>query len=222
LSAVEGRSMRPTFVHVLTGLLLGTALAGLLNVPGRIVAHQESIPPVRSPHVVKPKRDLVVRVAPQVERTVVTRKAAAPKPRVVVRNVVVRTPAPRTNPVAPPAVTPKRVVDPKPAAEPKPAPQPPQPAQSPPPTAPAPAPPPPPAPRTVAGEPSEDDDDHRKKAKKPKKPKKAKKPKKPKKPPKAGNHEQPMEHEAGDDKREKKDKKQKHDANDHGEDDDDE
>jgi hypothetical protein len=143
LSAAEGRIMRPTFVHVLTGLLLGTALAGLLNVPGRVVAHQESIPPVRSPQVAKPKKDIVVRLSPGVERSLVVKKAPPPKPRVVVREVVVRTfvPAPKL-----PAVEPS---PPKPAARPKPAP-----ASAPP--------PPPPPPKTVlsqAQSPSSDDDE---------------------------------------------------------------
>jgi hypothetical protein len=40
--------MRPTFVHVLTGLLLGTA-GRAFERPSRIVAHQESISPVRPP-----------------------------------------------------------------------------------------------------------------------------------------------------------------------------
>jgi hypothetical protein len=143
LSAAEGRIMRPTFVHVLTGLLLGTALAGLLNVPGQVIAHQESIPPVRSPQVAKPKKDIVVRLSPRIERSLVVRKAPPPKPRVVVREVIVRTFVPAPQPAAaqpPPA---------KPVARPKPAP--------------APAPPPPPAPaKTVlsqAQSPSSDDDD---------------------------------------------------------------
>jgi hypothetical protein len=143
LSAAEGRIMRPTFVHVLTGLLLGTALAGLLNVPGQVVAHQESIPPVRPPKVAKPKKDIVVRLSPRVERSLVVKKAAPPKPRVVVREVVVQTfvPAPQL-----PAAEPS---PPKPAARPKPAP-----ASTPP--------PPPPPPKTVlsqAQSPSSDDDD---------------------------------------------------------------
>jgi hypothetical protein len=143
LSAAEGRIMRPTFVHVLTGLLLGTALAGLLNVPGQVVAHQESIPPVRSPQVAKPKKDIVIRLSPRIERSLVVKKAPPPKPRVVVREVIVRTfvPAPQ-----PPAGEPS---PPKPTARPKPAPTP------------APPPPPPPA-KTVlsqAQSPSSDDDD---------------------------------------------------------------
>ena len=67
--------MRPTFIHVLTGLLLGVALAGLLNVPGQVVAHQESIPPVRPPQVVKPNEEPVVRVAPARERPPVAKDA---------------------------------------------------------------------------------------------------------------------------------------------------
>jgi hypothetical protein len=148
LSAVEGRSMRPTFIHVLTGLLLGTALAGLLNVPGQIVAHQESIPPVHSPVVAeKPKREPVVRVSPKVERSLVTRKAAPPKPRVVVRQVFVPTFVPSPQPVSPPPAAPKPTVLPKPkptppAAEPKTVASQPQPAASP-----------------SAGEDDDDDDD---------------------------------------------------------------
>jgi hypothetical protein len=114
--------MRPTFVHVLTGLLLGTALAGLLNVPGQIVAHQESIPPVRSPHVAKPKKDLVVRVSPELERKLVAKpKPARPRvvTRVVLKPVLVRTPvAPAPEPA--PAPAPPR--KPKPAAKQKPRP----------------------------------------------------------------------------------------------------
>jgi hypothetical protein len=145
LSAAEGRIMRPTFVHVLTGLLLGTALAGLLNVPGQVIAHQESIPPVRSPQVAKPKKDIVVRLSPRIERSLVVKKAPPPKPRVVVREVIVRTfvPAPQLPAAQPPP--------PNPTARPKPAP--------------APAPPPPPAPaKTVLSQaqspsPSDDDDE---------------------------------------------------------------
>jgi hypothetical protein len=156
LSALEGRSMRPTFIHVLMGLMLGTALAGLLNVPGQVVAHQESIPPVSSPRPAKPKRELVVRVAPEVERPVVTKKAKPAKPRVVVRKVFVRAvpPTPQPVPAQPPA--PKPVA--KPAASEKP--------KSPPPP---PPPPPPVAPKTVVSHPQpspppppperEDDDD---------------------------------------------------------------
>jgi hypothetical protein len=147
LSAAEGRIMRPTFVHVLTGLLLGTALAGLLNVPGRVVAHQESIPPVRSPQVAKPKKDIVVRLSPRVERSLVMKKAPPPKPRVVVKEVVVRTFVPTPHPVA------AQPSPPKPAGRPKPAPA------TAPPSA---APPPPPPPKTVfsqAQSPSASDDD---------------------------------------------------------------
>lgn len=134
--------MRPTFVHVLTGLLLGTALAGLLNVPGQVVAHQESIPPVRSPQVAKPKKDIVVRLSPRVERSLVLKKAPPPKPRVIVREVVVRTFVPTPQPVAAPPPAPK------PAARPKPAPLPA-------------TPPPPPPPKTVLSQvqSSSDDDD---------------------------------------------------------------
>ena len=73
--------MRPTFIHVLTGLLLGTALAGLLNVPGQIVAHQESVPPVHSPLPSKPSRETVVRISPQVERALVQEQARRSKPK---------------------------------------------------------------------------------------------------------------------------------------------
>ena len=105
--------MRPTFVHVLTGLLLGTALAGLLNVPGRVVAHQESIPPVRSPHAAKPTKDIVVRVSPSVERALEAERARRAKPRpkprfsprVDYRRVVVRVPQPPA--VASPSPPPK-------------------------------------------------------------------------------------------------------------------
>jgi hypothetical protein len=142
--------MRPTFVHVLTGLLLGTALAGLLNVPGHVVAYQESIPPVSSPRAAKPKRELVVRVAPGVERPLVTKKAPS-KPSVVVRKVFVRAvapaPAPQPAPAPPPAAKPAVNETPK---------------------SPSPPPPPPPAPKTVVSNPqppppppppSGDDDD---------------------------------------------------------------
>ena len=93
--------MRPTLIHVFTGLLLGVALAGLLNVPGQVVAHQESIPPVRPPQVVKPKQEPVVRVAPALERTPVTKKAPPARPRVVVKRVVVRIPRPQPAPASP-------------------------------------------------------------------------------------------------------------------------
>jgi hypothetical protein len=153
LSAAEGRIMRPTFVHVLTGLLLGTALAGLLNVPGQVVAHQESIPPVRPTKVAKPKKDIVVRLSPRVERSLVVKKAPPPKPRVVVREVFVPTFVPTPQPIATPPSAPK------PAATPKPAPTP---ANPPPPS--------PPPPKTVLSqaqsasstdddEDDEDDDD---------------------------------------------------------------
>jgi hypothetical protein len=211
LSAVEGRSMRPTFVHVLTGLLLGTALAGLLNVPGRVVAHQESIPPVRSPHAAKPTKDVVVRVSPSVERALEAERGRRAKPlpkphaspRVVYRRVVVRVPQPPPSPVVASPSPPPKGEEP----EPQPAPLVPQP--------PPPAPPAPEAPRVVVGEPppaAEDDDDsgrkHQKKAKKPKKQKKQKKTKKPKKD-KAettDNEDQPTD-EGG--KKDKKDKEHK-------------
>jgi hypothetical protein len=172
LSAVEGRSMRPTFMHVFTGLLLGVALAGLLNVPGQVVAHQESIPPVRPPQVVKPKREPVVRVAPALERPPVTKKAPPAKPRVVVERVVVRAYVPRPQPAPAaspsPAPAPVSAPEPVPAAKPKPSPSPP---------APPPPPPPPPAAEPAPPKVVLVDDD----GKKPKKAKKAKKPKKPKK-----------------------------------------
>ncbi|MGH3081269.1 MAG: hypothetical protein ACRDNH_09070, partial [Gaiellaceae bacterium] len=76
----------------MTGLLLGTALAGLVNVPGQVVAHQESIPPVRSPLAARPTQEPVVRVSPTLELAPVTRKTPPPKSRVVVKRVVVRTP----------------------------------------------------------------------------------------------------------------------------------
>jgi hypothetical protein len=199
LSAVEGRSMRPTFMHVFTGLLLGVALAGLLNVPGQVVAHQESIPPVRPPQVVKPKREPVVRVAPALERPPVTKKAPPEKPRVVVERVVVRsyvsrlqlTPAVSPSPAPAPVPAPR----PAPAAKPKPSPSPP---------APPPPPPPPPAaepapPRVVLV----DEDD----GKKPKKAKKAKKPKKEKKD--KPRHEDDGDDEGDEGEKDKKDKKDK-------------
>lgn len=159
--------MRPTFIHVFTGLLLGVALAGLLNVPGQVVAHQESIPPVRPPQVVKPNEEPVVRVAPALERPPVTKEAPPAKPKVVVKRVVVRTHVPR--PQSPPAASPAPAPNPAPAAKPKPQPSPP---------APPPPPPPPPAaepapPKVVLADEAD--------GKKPKKEKKAKKPKKPKK-----------------------------------------
>jgi hypothetical protein len=139
--------MRPTFIHVLTGLLLGTALAGLLNVPGQVVAHQESIPPVSSPKAAQPKRELVVRVAPGVERPVVTKKAAPAKPRVVVQKVFVRTFQPAPQPVSPQPPVKKAAAEVKPKKTPPPAPPPPKTVLS----NPQPAPPPPP--------PAEDEDD---------------------------------------------------------------
>jgi hypothetical protein len=150
LSAAEGRNMRPTFVHVLTGVLLGTALTGLLSVPGQIVAHQESIPPVRSQHPAKPKRELVVRVSPEAERPVVRKTATPPTPRVVVRRVLVPTflPAPQA-----PAAQPS---PPKPAAKPKPRPKP---AAPPPPKTVLSNPQPPPPPPPPSGDDEDDDDD---------------------------------------------------------------
>ena len=157
--------MRPTFVHVFTGLLLGVALAGLLNVPGHVVARQESIPPVRSVAAPKAAKDPVVHVSPRAERPV-ARPRIRTQTRVMVKRVfvprVVRTPVPQ--PVAPRSVPE----------------QPPQPPAAAPPPAPAPAPPPPPAPappapKVVLGsEPSDDEA----RSKKPKKAKKAKKVKK--------------------------------------------
>ena len=170
--------MRPTFIHVLTGVLLGTALAGLLNVPGRVVAHQESIPPVHSPHATKPMREPVVRVSPDLERSLTAKPAKPARPRPVTRVVLKPVPV-RTGAPPPPAVS-----DPAPPGKPKPKPQPavPPPAPAP---APAPAPPPAPAPapapvsppRVVLETPPEDDDGDGK-SKKSKKAKKAKKEKK--------------------------------------------
>jgi hypothetical protein len=194
--------MRPTFIHVFTGLLLGVALAGLLNVPGQVVAHQEAVPPVRPPQVVKPKQEPVVRVAPALERPPVTKNAPPAKPRVVVKRVVERTyvPRPQPTPAAPPAPAPDPAPSPAPAAKPKPSPQP-----SPP--APPPPPPPPPAaepapPRVVLVD--EDEGKKPKKAKKPKKPKKDKKDKKDK-------HDEDDGHNGddGDDEGEKDKKKDK-------------
>jgi hypothetical protein len=199
LSAVEGRSMRPTFIHVFTGLLLGVALAGLLNVPGQVVAHQESIPPVRPPQVVKPKREPVVRVAPALERPPVTKKAPPAKPKVVVERVVVRTSVPRPQPAPAaspsPAPAPVSAPEPAPAAKPKPSPSPPAPPPStPPPPAAEPAPP-----KVVL---VDDDGKKPKKAKKPKKPKKEKKAKKDK-----PHYEDDGDEDEGEkDKQDKKDK----------------
>jgi hypothetical protein len=199
LSAVEGRSMRPTFIHVFTGLLLGVALAGLLNVPGQVVAHQESIPPVRPPQVVKPKREPVVRVAPALERPPVTEKTPPAKPKVVVKRVVVRTYTPRPQPAPAaspsPAPAPVSAPEPAPAAKPKPSPSPPAPPPStPPPPAAEPAPP-----KVVL---VDDDGKKPKKAKKPKKPKKEKKAKKDK-----PHYEDDGDEDEGEkDKQDKKDK----------------
>jgi hypothetical protein len=41
--------MRARFVHVLAGVLLGTALAVLFSVPGYVLAREEPVPPVRAP-----------------------------------------------------------------------------------------------------------------------------------------------------------------------------
>jgi hypothetical protein len=161
--------MRPTFVHVLTGLLLGTALAGLLNVPGQVVARQESIPPVRTPKVAKPKGEVVVRVSPKVEAALVAeqeRRVRArlrpPKPAVVAPPVLIRNSFPVHTPVvSPPTPDPAPQAAPPPKPEPvaaKPKPKPPEPVKKvvlvqPPPAAPPPAPPPPPPAA------DEDDDD---------------------------------------------------------------
>jgi hypothetical protein len=204
LSAVEGRSMRPTFIHVLTGLLLGTALAGLLNVPGQVVAHQESIPPVRPPQVTKPTQEPVIRVSPALERAPVTRKTPSPpKPRVVVKRVVVRTPLATPQP-APRPYSPS----PQPAATPEPQPQPSPPAPQPLPP-PAPTPPAEPAPpKVVAGPPAVGEDDGSRKSKKAKKPKKPKKPKKDKAEPELDDEdgEDGHEHKNNEKKDKKKDK----------------
>jgi hypothetical protein len=164
--------MRPTFIHVFTGLLLGVALAGLVNVPGQVVAHQESIPPVRPPQVVKPKQEPVIRVAPALERPPVTKKTPPAKPRVLVNRVVERTFVPRPQPA--PAVSPSPAPAPVPAPEPAPAAKP-----KPSPSPPAPPPPPPPPPAAEPAPPklvlAEDDGKEPKKAKKAKKPKKEKK-----------------------------------------------
>jgi hypothetical protein len=168
LSAVEGRNMRPTFVHVLTGLLLGTALAGLLNVPGQVVARQESIPPVRTPKVAKPKGEVVVRVSPKVEAALVAeheRRVRArlrpPKPPAVAPPVLIRSSFPVHTPVvSPPTPDPAPQAAPPPKPEPvaaKPKPKPPEPVKKvvlvQPPAAPPPTPPPPPPAA------DEDDDD---------------------------------------------------------------
>jgi hypothetical protein len=165
--------MRPTFVHVLTGLLLGTALAGLLNVPGQVVARQESIPPVRTPKVAKAKGEVVVRISPKVEAALVAeqeRRARArlgppkAKPPAVAPPVLIRNPFPvHTRVVSPPAPDPAPQAAPPPKPEPvaaKPRPKPPEPVKKvvlvqPPPAVPPPAPPPPPP---AADE--DDDDDH--------------------------------------------------------------
>jgi outer membrane biosynthesis protein TonB len=164
--------MRPTFINVLTGLLLGTALAGLLNVPGHVLARQESVPPVRAPIGAKPQREVVVRVAPSVERALAAeraQRAAArrpkPKPRFAPQplapTLVRATPAaPQASP-APPAAKPKRAAEPKPKPKPKPVPAPtPAPkvvagTPQPPPAPPAPPPPPP----TTEDEDEDEDDD---------------------------------------------------------------
>ena len=168
--------MRPTFIHVLTGVLLGTALAGLLNVPGRVVAHQESIPPVHSLHTAKPMREPVVRVSPDLERSLTAKPAKPARPRPVTRVVLKPVPVRTVAPPPPPPVSDPAPPKPKPQpAVPPPAPAP-APAPAPPP-APAPAPAPVSPPRVVLETPPEDDDGDGK-SKKSKKAKKAKKEKK--------------------------------------------
>jgi hypothetical protein len=185
--------MRPTFVHVLTGLLLGTALAGLLNVPGHVVAHQASIPPVRTPNVAKPAGETVVRVSPEVEASLEAearqaRRPAKPEPRHVpaaASPVLVQAPVPVATPKPSvpqfnPRTTQKPVKEPEPPPDPEPAPPPPA---EPPPAEPA---PPPPATKVVLGTKPSDDEKH----KKHKKEKKAKKPKKEKRDPIRGKSEE--------------------------------
>jgi hypothetical protein len=140
--------MRPSYLHVFTGLLLGLALAGLFHLPGRIVAHQESVPSIGSPVPSRPGRDVVVQVSPKVERALAAARERRSRPRPVKRptpHVVPVRSAPATSaPILVSAVEPPASAEPTP-----PTPEPTAPATEPappPPPAPEPAPPPPPAP----------------------------------------------------------------------------
>jgi hypothetical protein len=147
--------MRPSYLHVFTGLLLGLALAGLFHLPGRVIAHQESTPSVGSPVTSRPGRDVVVQVSPKVERALAAARERRSRPRPVKRptpHVVPVRSAPATSaPILVSAVEPPASAEPTPPTpEPTaPAPEPtvpaPEPAPAPPPApAPEPAPPPPP------------------------------------------------------------------------------
>lgn len=172
--------MRPSYLlHVFTGLLLGLALAGLFHLPGRILAHQESVPRGGSPHPSRPGRDVVVHVSPKVERALAAAHARRSRPRPEKRptsHVVPVRPAPATSaPIVARLVEPPASVEPTPSTPESTAPSP-EPAPPPPPApAPEPAPPPPPtltvpAPTTTSPVPDEAGKrKHKQKAEKPEK-----------------------------------------------------
>jgi hypothetical protein len=179
--------MRPSYLHVLTGLLLGLALAGLFHLPGRILSHQESMPRGDSPLPSQPGRDVVVHVSPKVERALTAarerrgrpRPGKSPKARVGAVPTAPMTSAPT---VAPVVESPASVEPVPPTPEPTaPAPEP----APPPPPEPAPEPAPPPPPKVTVAAPSTPSPaavavgkpKHEKKPKNEKRPKAEKKPK---------------------------------------------
>jgi len=168
--------MRPALIHVLTGLLLGGALVGLVHLPEQVVAQYEErtpMPPLKGVHPSFPER--VIRIAPSVEHQLDRPKSpnaaerrplAAPEDAALVRRPIPSAPttAPKLQAAPPPGPLPAQS---RPAA--------PRPAAPAPPSPPAPTPrsdvrapqPPPPAPT--------DEEDEKKKKKKKKKEKKEKK-----------------------------------------------
>src|SRR5215210_1301957 len=86
--------MRGALIHVLTGLLLGIALAGLLHAPTQLVAQQEAREPVVAPN---PSADpgpheQTVRLSPKLEQALDRQRERLARPKPVVR---ADAPAPR-------------------------------------------------------------------------------------------------------------------------------
>lgn len=200
--------MRGTLIHVFTGLVLGVALAGLLQVPTELIAQQEARTPVVRPKAANggPRvEEQTVKVSPRVEQELERQRGRRLSPKTV--RPPRRAPAPAHG-VLVGTIVPVTRID-SPASQPAQAAAKPKPKRKPtvPPKA-APAPDPLPTPKIVATVPqptfppaAED------KAKKPKKHKKSKD-----KAEKRDKHE----------KKDKSDKKNKDDRRDHEEDDDDE
>jgi hypothetical protein len=104
-------------------MLLGAALMALFSVPGRVLAHQESVPPVRAPVGTTTAEELVVRVPPTVERALAAeRRRARAKRRARLDTLrAARRPAPRPAPAYTPAVFVRAPLpQPEPAASPPP------------------------------------------------------------------------------------------------------